>query len=293
MYAQPDPRLTKRPVTRDRGEVDEWRSAASETFLRMTTVTPVAGERGRARSVLLAFNTVERLMKGDFFHCVTSRDVVAALETFDPSWAVVGLGTSNHAGRHGELFVDGTASEPRLLWADPEGTPAAVLGSIDDADPLPFVAAAVCDPEAGPLRWELTDGEPIHVAVADRCANANVGLAALRLRGELHDVTYQVMCHIPVGGVAQHRPAVARQAHENVGPWEALGVYAANPTIQAVVSHGVASVHLHARSGAPLHGGHLNRALAGASTVVEAWPIGELVVRIRDLDVAVYDERPS
>jgi hypothetical protein len=55
----------------------------------------------------------------------------------------------------------------------------------------------------------------------------------------------------------------------------------------------VAAVHLHARSGAPLHGGHLNHAVAGASTVVEAWPIGELIVRIRDLDVAVVDERPS
>jgi hypothetical protein len=243
--------------------------------------------------VLLAFNTVERLMKGDFFHCVTRGDVVTALETFDPSWAVVGLGTSNREGRHGELFVDGTASAPRLLWADPEATPAAVLGSIGDADPLPFVAVAVCDPAAEPLRWELTDGEPIHAAVADRCARANVGLAALRLHGDLRDVTYQVMCHIPIGGVGEDRPAAARQAHGSVGPWEALGVYAANPTIQAVVSHGVAAVHFHARSGVPLRGGHLNQALAGAATHVEAWPIGELVVRIRDLDVAVYDERPS
>ena len=168
-----------------------------------------------------------------------------------------------------------------------------MVGPIGDSDPLPFVAAAVCDPEAEPIRWELTDGEPIDLAVAGRCATANVGLAALRLTGELHDVSYQVMCHIPVGGIGDDRPAVARQDHDNVGLWDALGLYAANPTIQAVVSHGVAAVHFHARGGSPLRGGHLNSAVAGGSTVVEAWPIGELVIRIRDLDVAVYDERST
>ena len=60
-------------------------------------------------STLLAFNTVERLLKGDFFHTVTLGDVAGELGALPAHWPLVGLGTTNWRERHGELFVEGTA----------------------------------------------------------------------------------------------------------------------------------------------------------------------------------------
>lgn len=241
----------------------------------------------RPRNVLLAFNTVERLFRGDFFHCVAIDDVVGDLAALPPDWVLIGLGTTNWQERHGELFVDGTAGRPRFLWADPEGDPPTALVDADPSNPLPFVAVAACDPLGGRYEWLLEDGDDVHGRVAQRCQAENIGLAAVRVSGQLRDVAYQVMCHIPIGGVAADRAPVARQERRIGEEWEALGLYAANPTIQAVVSHGVAPVHVHGRAGRPMQGGHVNRATASGATRVEVWPIYELRVRIRDLDVAV------
>jgi hypothetical protein len=105
--------------------------------------------------------------------------------------------------------------------------------------------------------------------------------------GELTHVAYQVMCHIPIGGIRADHEAVARQRRRESDRWHAVGIYAANPTIQSIVSHGVASVHLHGMSGEPKQGGHLNAADATEGTRVDVWPLGELLLRIRALDVAV------
>lgn len=244
-------------------------------------------DRAKSRTTLLAFNTVERLFRGDFFHCVSIDDVVADLASQPPDWKVIGLGTTNWQDRHGELFVDGTAGRPRFLWADPEGDPPTALIPADPTNPLPFLAVAVCDPESTTYRWHLADGDDVHHVIEERCREANIGLAALRVMGELREVGYQVMCHIPVGGITDDHPPVARQRRTLGEEWEALGIYAANPTIQSVVSHGVAAVHLHGRAGDPLQGGHVNRATASGASYVDVWPIFELVVRIRDLDVAM------
>jgi predicted DNA-binding protein with PD1-like motif len=245
-------------------------------------------------SSLVVFNTVERLLRGDFFHTVGVADVCGELGTFPSDWLVVGLGTTNWFDRHGELLVEGTAATPRFWWADPEGTPAAALIEVPksgEAARLPFVAVAVIDPSSTPHEWQLAEGDAVHDAIAEAASAANMGLAALRVTGAITDVAYQVMCHIPIGGIAEDRPARADEHHAEGQQWEAVGLYAANPTIQSVVSHGVAAVHLHARVGDPARGGHVNRATASATTSVVAWPIHELVLRIRDLDVAIRPTR--
>ena len=235
---------------------------------------------------LLAFNTVERLLKGDFFHAVSLADLRQEMGSLPDQWPVLGLGTTNWQERHGELLVEGTAGAPRFLWADPDGDPPAALVTLDDSAPLPFAAVATWDPAGPKHTWELPHGADVHAAIAARCEQANIGLAALEVTGELEDVGYQVMCHIPVGGVTAEHQALALQERRQGARWRAVGIYAANPTIQAIVSHGVAAVHLHGRVGDPAQGGHLNRAIAALATQVEVHPLAELVLRIRDLDVA-------
>jgi hypothetical protein len=241
----------------------------------------------RARSTLVAFNTVERLFNGDFFHWVTADDVRAELAPLPGHWPVIGLGTTNWQERHGEVLVDGTAAEPEFTWADPEADPPAAVVPLDGGAHMPFVAVAACDPDGPAHTWTLGPGDDVHAAVAARCRAANIGLAALRVAGELVDVRFQVMCHLPVGGVTDDDVPVAKQERSEQDRWDVLGVYAANPTIQSVVSHGVAAVHLHGRAGDPVQGGHVNAAVATATTTVEVRPLSDLTVRILGLDVAV------
>jgi predicted DNA-binding protein with PD1-like motif len=241
-------------------------------------------------STLLAFNTVERLLKGDFFHTVTLAEVAEELASLPSAWSLVGLGTTNWQERHGELFVEGTAGAPAFSWADPDGDPPAAVVALDDhlGPRLPFVAVAACDPDGTVHRWRLDDGEDLHAAIAARCQAANIGLAAIIVTGELRDVRYQVMCHLPIGGITAEHEAVARQERRDDDEWRALGLYAANPTIQSIVSHGVAAVHLHGQVGSPPQGGHVNSAVATAATDVEVRPLPHLVMRIHALDVAVH-----
>jgi hypothetical protein len=259
------------------------------TSIQSATMSDGATSGRRPRSTLLAFNTVERLLKGDFFHTVTLADVRGELAALPASWPLVGLGTTNWQERHGELFVDGTAGAPQFSWADPDGQPPARVVALEDgADPyLPFAAVAACDPDAARHAWRLDDGEDLHGAIASRCRGANIGLAALVVTGELRHVQYQVMCHLPIGGIRADHEAVARQERREDDDWYALGLYAANPTIQSIVSHGVAAVHLHGQVGSPRQGGHVNSAVATAATTVEVWPVPDLVMRIHALDVAV------
>ena len=75
------------------------------------------------RSLILAYNTVERLLKGDFFHFSKIEDILQDLKSFDQSWPVIGLGTTNWYKRNGEDIIDGMVKQPEFLWADPESEP--------------------------------------------------------------------------------------------------------------------------------------------------------------------------
>jgi len=47
------------------------------------------------RSLILSYNTVERLLLGDFFHFNNLDRIVKDLEGFDKKWPLIGLGTTN------------------------------------------------------------------------------------------------------------------------------------------------------------------------------------------------------
>ena len=264
-----------------------------------------------ARATLLVFNTVERLFRGDFFHCVTEEDVRADLDRFPSDWRVVGLGTTNWHRRNGEVLIDGQVACPTFAWADPMSEPpgatvdlhstrARALARVQRSPSLtdrrdqacfPFVAVAACDPDGRSHTWELRAGELVHTAIAKRCAMANVGLAAIEVAGRLRTAACQAMCHLPIGGVTLDRPAEARSSQLAGAPWTLMGFYSANPTVRAMLADESVAVHLHGRDKTTGRGGHLNAALAGSDTVVRVWPLRDLIVRIPNLDVAAQPVR--
>lgn len=233
-------------------------------------------------STLLVFNTVERLLRGDFYHCASPADVAKELEGFAGDWRLVGLGTTNLLGRHGEVLVDGSAAAPRFGWIDPLDP--SRLGVLHSNADLPFVAVAACDPD-GRLEIEVTSGADLADEIEAACIRANVGLAALDVHGPLEAAEHQVMCEIPLGGVRPEAPTRANRVATGRDAWRLTGFYSANPTIQTMLAHGTDAVHLHGRGVAGL-GGHLNHATSGG-VAVSVWPLQELVLRIRGLDVAL------
>ena len=232
-------------------------------------------------STLLAFNTVERLLRGDFYHCTRPADVTRELPRFPADWLLIGLGTTNLLGRHGEVIVDGLAGAPRFGWIDPLDQNR--LSALDaDAD-LPFVAVAVADPTAR-RDVDIPIGAGLAAEIEAACIRANVGLAALDVHGPLDAAEHQVMCEIPAGGVRPDAPARAYRLATGRDAWRLTGFYSANPTIQTMIAHGTDAVHLHGRC-VDGPGGHLNDAISGGVTV-SIYPLPELVLRIRGLDVA-------
>ena len=256
------------------------------------------------RSTIISFNSVERLLRGDFFHSVTPAYVRDELAAFPAHWPVAGLGTTNWYRRNGELLIDGSASRPRFLWADPASEPVGTIRVLDARCPadeaflspsvderrgfpyLPFAAVAACDPDAPALTSRLQHGADIHDAVREFCEAANVGLASVRVRGPMRSVDLQAMCHIPIGGVDEHRPAEARTRTHIGDAWHVLGFYSANPTIRPLLGFNDAAVHLHGCLDEALRGGHINAAVAAPGAELEVRPVQDLVLRIRGLDVA-------
>ena len=89
------------------------------------------------QSTILAFNTVERLLKGDFFHFSTAADITKELNSFNNKWPVIGLGTTNWYKRNGEAIVEGMTDNPLFLWADPESSPPGKLINLNHDHPIP------------------------------------------------------------------------------------------------------------------------------------------------------------
>lgn len=275
---------------------------------------PTAGAERGHRSTLLAYNTVERLLRGDFFHYVTLEDVVDDLAGFPSGWPLAGIGTTNWFRRNGELMLEGTVGEPSFLWADPTGERPAVvidllhdepatgddrlpfvspaLGGDETRPQLPFLGVAVCDPAVAQT-WTTKAPEGVHEWIEQRCAASNIGLAGIRVRGSFEVVDYQAMCRIPLGGVRPGTDATAELLFAQAGgePWNAIGIYAANPTVQNVVSVPDHALHLHGYSAETRQGGHINRALPTEEITVEVWPVKDLLVRIHDLDTALLPVR--
>ena len=169
------------------------------------------------RSIILAYNTVERLLKGDFFHFSKVEELVQEMEHFDKKWPVIGLGTTNWFKRNGEAIVEGNTENPEFLWADPdnngkiinlghehpdheENLKSPVIGPEDSHPQFPFMAIAMCDPNEL-QEYTLPTGENMHLWIEKKFASDNIGLAALHITGKLDEVKSTAACYIPIGGL--------------------------------------------------------------------------------------------
>ena len=256
------------------------------------------------RSTLIALNTVDRLLRGDFFHTVSLEEVLAELRGFPPEWPVSGLGTTNWYRRNGEIQIEGTAGAASFLWADPgAGSPGRILDLLTDrpehADELttpsmtedereprmPFAAIGVGDP-GRTQSIEFAPGDDLHAGIQRRCEDANIGLAALKLEGQLRSADYEEASHIPLGGVPTFDALGKEHGRAEGERWRVSGLYAANPTVQNIISVPGRPVHLHGRSVDSNVGGHIVSATSRAMLTAEVWRLQDLVMRIHDLDTA-------
>lgn len=259
------------------------------------------------RSVLLCYNTVERMLKGDFFHTVTWETVAGEISPFPADWPVIGIGTTNWFRRNGETMIHGTVGQPRFLWADPEGAkpmevvdllknrpgesgPALVSPSMGDdgmSPPMPFLALGVCHPDSAKV-WECPGTDNIHDWIRDRLVQENIGLAAVHIRGSVTGVTAAAAFYLPLEGLdlshgynAKNNLKLAEYPAGN--EWEVGGIYAANPTLQRIISVEGLPLHLHGSSPELGQGGHIVK-MGVAPARVTVWPLQDLVMQIKNLD---------
>lgn len=173
-----------------------------------------------SRSSLLVYNTVDRLLRGDLFHTVTTADVIDDLAVYPDDAPVVGIGTTSWLRRNGEVIAGGTARSPQFLWADPESSPVGqvidvcwqrptesgtrlVTPRIDDNDEqanFPFLALAVCDP-AQSIQMEIADVADAHSWLIDELGKRNVGVAGVQFRGQFGAVKTTDAYNVPLGGL--------------------------------------------------------------------------------------------
>jgi len=261
------------------------------------------------RCTLVLFNTVERLLRGDFFHVSEMEDVTAALGGFPQHWPVVGLGTSNWYKRNGELVVGGDCETPAFYWGDPTTKPpgrkvdlAAELPEGFGADDLvtpevgkddtfprfPFVCAAACRPE-DEVALELPQGRNIEEWLNEEMAERNIGLCAIQGEMRLSEADYTTCCHIPIGGFAELEGDIYSAFKEGTvleKMWDLRGLYALNPTVQKMISVEGHPLHLHGHTDESQIAGHLTKALPEATGRIRMWPIQDLKLTIRDLNAA-------
>ncbi len=264
------------------------------------------------RSILLAYNTVERLLKGDFFHISKIEEITEAIASFNKEWPIIGLGTTNWYKRNGEAMVEGFVANPSFLWADPENNgkiinlrhehpdheenlKSPVIGPDDTLPQFPFMAIALCDPKD--LReFTPSAGENIHHWIEEKFPSENLGLAAIHVSGKLDEVKSTAACHIPLGGLDLKEGYSLKDNFKFIeyetGSWNMQGLYGINPTIQQVLSVPGHPLHLHGYEVNENRGGHINQAITTASTRITVYPIKDINIHIKDLDTALLPVKP-
>lgn len=261
------------------------------------------------RPTLFSYNTVERLLRGDFFHTVDWATVSGEVSGFPADWAVVGIGTTNWFKRNGEIIVEGDVQKTGVYWSDPEGGVPMHVIEINHEQPdrsrhklitpsvndqtqtpaFPFLAIAVCDP-ATRQSWQAPATDDLHAWIVAKIEELNIGLAAIRVNGLFSVVDYATAFYLPLEGLDLSGGYNAKDnlkfASLNSGSWSLGGIYAVNPTIQRVISVEGHPLHLHGYETASRCGGHIIKIRTSESVTVDFWPIKDLVMEIKNLDVA-------
>jgi len=261
-----------------------------------------------SRPILFSYNTVERLLRGDFYHTVDWESVSAELARFPGDWPLIGIGTTNWFKRNGETIIQGTVKEPRVLWSDPEGEnpmhiidlheqgpclkgPELISPSVEgkeSAAAYPFLAVAVCQPETA-LQWECPATENVHLWIQEKMVQENVGLAAVLISGPCTYVKYASAFYLPLEGLklvdGYNAKNNLKLAEHEKGDWCVGGIYAANPTIQNIISVEGLPLHLHGYEKESRVGGHVIQ-IQTLGARVTVWPLKDLVMELKNLDVA-------
>jgi hypothetical protein len=264
------------------------------------------------RSIILAYNTVERLLKGDFFHFSKIEEISQEMEHYNKEWPVIGLGTTNWYKRNGEAIVEGLAKSPEFLWADPENNgkiinlnhehpeheenlKSPVIGPEDTLPQFPFMAVAMCNPKEM-QEYSLPAGEDIHAWIEKKLSSENLGLAALHVSGRIDEVKSTAACYIPIGGLELNEGYSLKENFKFIeyetGLWNMQGLYGINPTIQQVLSVPGHPLHLHGYDINKMRGGHINQAISTSTSKVNIYPIKDINIRIKDLDKALLAVKP-
>lgn len=260
-----------------------------------------------ARGSLVSFNTVERLLRGDFFHTVGWEEVWGELKRFPEEWELAGVGTTNWFGRNGEAIIHGTVGVPEVYWSDPrKADPMHVIDllrehpsgklkelvspSLDDEgdEPaFPFFAVGVCDPSVA-VEWAVPAGVNLHEWLLGRFHEENIGLAAILVEGAMRHVEYASAFYLPLEGLdledLYHADDHFRLGSHEEGKWTGRGVYAANPTLQRIISVEGLPLHVHGWEQALRIGGHVSRATVGEGVSVRVWVLRDFLLEIRNLD---------
>ncbi|MEM1156956.1 MAG: hypothetical protein AAF571_12135 [Verrucomicrobiota bacterium] len=258
------------------------------------------------RPILLSYNTVERMLRGDFFHTVTWETVMRTLSTFPDDWPLLGIGTTNWFRRNGETIIRGTVGQPEVIWSDPEGShpmqtlnllesspdqagPELLSPSLDDdatQPAFPFLAMGVCQPESS-LVWECGACDHLHLWIQEKLEAENIGLAAVDVQATCPSARYASAFYLPLEGLnledGYNAADNLKLAEHGAGKWEVSGIYAANPTLQNIISVEGLPLHLHGRETETQVGGHVIQ-LTVTSAMVRIWPLKDLDLKILNLD---------
>jgi hypothetical protein len=261
-----------------------------------------------ARPILFSYNTVERLLRGDFYHTVDWESVSAELARFPGDWPLIGIGTTNWFKRNGETIVQGTVEHPHVFWSDPEGEnpmhvidlheqgpsakgPELLSPSVDGpstAAAYPFLAVAVCQPDTA-QHWDIPATENVHLWIQETLAQENIGLAAVLINGPCSHVRYASAFYLPLEGLklvdGYNAKNNLKLAEHEKGDWSIGGIYAANPTLQNIISVEGLPLHLHGYEKESRVGGHVIQ-IKTAGCRVTVWPLKDLVMELKNLDVA-------
>ncbi|NJK91143.1 MAG: DUF45 domain-containing protein [Blastochloris sp.] len=260
------------------------------------------------RPTLYSYNTVERLLRGDFYHTVDWQDVAAELTRFPKDWPLIGIGTTNWFKRNGETIVQGNVAHPRVFWSDPEGdTPMQIIDlEVQHPSPsgpelispslatpstqaaYPFLAVAVCQPET--LRhWECPATDNVHLWIQETLARENIGLAAVQIQGPCTHLRFASAFYLPLEGLklvdGYNAKNNLKLASHEAGTWNIGGIYAANPTLQNIISVEGLPLHLHGYEESSRLGGHIIQ-IQTHGLSVRVWPLKDLVMQLHNLDVA-------
>lgn len=257
------------------------------------TAVPSGPRESSSFSTLLVYSSVERLLAGDLLHTVTIDEVQTHLAGYPADWSVVGVGTTDWIGRNGEMMPDGIAGDLQFWWADPSSPSQANVIDLVGYEPpaqFPFLGLAVGDPTTA-ITLTLHDVPDVHAWLEGKVETSGIDLAGVQLRGQFGPVKTTVAYNIPLTGLDLSGGYVGED-HFRFGEyitatWTMNGLYAADSTLQSVISTPDHPLHLHGYQPETMLGGHVGSASA-ISVTATVWPLSQVITRSGEADLTAF-----